>query len=333
MDKRIKLHHGDGGKYMSKLIHELFYKYFDNSILLSNNDSAVFETIGESLAFTTDSYIIKPLFFPGGDIGKLAVCGTANDLAVAGAKPLYLSVGFIIEEGFLYEELERIVQSMSQACKEIGIKVITGDTKVVEKGSMDGIFINTSGIGLIENDYSSKKVAPGDHIIMTGGIAEHGAIIALKRHGIKAREKFISDCGFIYNITEKLVPFYNGIKLMKDPTRGGIATALNEIAERVQLGIHVLEHKIPLRKDVSALCRLLGIDPLYLACEGRAILVVEPSQSEKIIKCIRSCENGRDASIIGNFTCKEDNSVTLETPIGGERLLYPLDTPMLPRIC
>lgn len=333
MNEQIKLYHGDGGKYTNILINELFYKYFDNEILLQGSDSAVFQTNQGRLAFTTDSFVIKPLFFSGGNIGKLAVYGTVNDLAVSGARPLYLSAGFIIEEGFQLKDLENIVQAMSQACKETGTKVITGDTKVVEKGSADGLFINTAGIGVIENSYEPKKIKPGDHIIITGSIAEHGTAIALERYDIKAKGDFYSDCGSVYNIIQSLVPFYHGIKLMKDPTRGGLATALNEISYATGMGIRVSESALPIRKEVQAVCSLLGVDPLYLASEGRAILAVDPCMSQKILQCIRNCENGKAASIIGSFYDSKENIVCLYTNIGGKRKLHPLDTPILPRIC
>jgi len=333
MYEKIKLNHGDGGRYTNELITDLFYKYFNNEILLQGYDSAVFNVKGRRLAFTTDSFVIKPLFFSGGDIGKLSVCGTANDLAVSGAKPLYLSAGFIIEEGFDFSSLERIVQGMSEECRRTGVKIITGDTKVVEKGSMDGLFINTAGIGVIENNYIPKEVKPGDEIIVTGSIAEHGTAITLERYNINAAGDFSSDCASLYNIIKSITPYLYGTKLMKDPTRGGLATALYEIAAVTGMSIKIFEDAIPIRKEVISVCSLLGIDPLYLACEGRALLVVDPCISEEILKCIRSYENGKDAKIIGYFYNNKDITVHMETNIGGKRLLYPLDTPMLPRIC
>ena len=333
MEEQIKLYHGDGGKYTNILLNELFYIYFNNEILLKGTDSGVFQINQGRLAFTTDSFVIKPLFFSGGNIGKLAVCGTINDLAVSGAKPLYLSAGFIIEEGFSYKNLERIVEAMSQSCKETGTKIITGDTKVVEKGSVDGLFINTAGIGVIENDYEPKKINPGDQIIITGSIAEHGTAIALERYDIKAKGDFHSDCSSIYNIIHSLMPYCHVIKLMKDPTRGGLATVLNEIAAATGIGIRISENELPIRKEVIAVCSLLGIDPLYLASEGRAILVVNPWMSQEILKCIQDCENGKDARIIGSFIDNKESIVYLETNAGGKRLLHSLDAPMLPRIC
>jgi len=334
MEEKIILSHGDGGKFTSTLINELFYKYYGNEILLKGGDSAVFSVkTRRRLAFSTDSFVIKPLFFQGGDIGKLAVCGTINDLAVSGAKPLYLSAGFIIEEGFSIGDLEVIVRSMGDICRETGTMIITGDTKVVEKGDADGLFINTAGVGVIENRYMPKKIKNGDRIIITGSIAEHGTAITLERYKIKAAGSFGSDCGSVYNIISSLAPFYKGIKLMRDPTRGGVAAALNEISALAGKGIRIYENLIPIRKEVIAVCNILGLDPLYLASEGRAILAVDPSMSHEILKCIRSCENGKDASIIGSFCDSCSNLVYLETEVGGRRLLNTLEAPMLPRIC
>lgn len=333
MEDNIKLFHGDGGKYTSMLINELFYKYFNNEILLRGFDSSVFHVNKEKLAFTTDSFVVKPLFFSGGDIGKLSVCGTINDLAVSGARPLYLSAGFIIEEGFSYIDLEKIVRSMEETCKETGAMIITGDTKVVEKGSADGLFINTAGIGVIENNYAEKEIKQGDHIIITGSIAEHGTAIMLERYKIKVKGDFQSDCSPVSNIIRSLSRYYNGIKLMKDPTRGGVATALNEISALAGKGIKIYEDSLPIRKEVIALCNILGIDPLYLASEGRVILVVDPCMSQDILECIRSLENGKDSKIIGNFINNNGPIVYLETEIGGKRILNTLETQMLPRIC
>lgn len=333
MADKVMLYHGDGGKHTNALINELFYKYYSNEILLQRNDSAIFQVEKGRMAFTTDSFVIKPVFFSGGNIGGLSVCGTANDLAVSGARPLYLSAGFIIEEGFVMSELESIIREMGRTCQKIGIKIITGDTKVVEKDSIDGIFINTSGIGVIENEYEPKSILPGDHIIVTGSLAEHGAAIAIDRYNIKAVGDFRSDCAPVYNIIKELIPYYHGIKLMRDPTRGGLATALNEIATAAGMGIRISEGILPIRREVMGICNLLGIDPLYLASEGRAILVVEPGMSQKIIRRIKDCENGKDACIIGCFIDDNENLVYMETITGGKRLLQTLDMPMIPRIC
>ncbi len=334
MKEQISLSHGDGGKYTSILINELFYKYFGNEILLKGGDSAVFSIKSRrKLAFSTDSFVVKPLFFPGGDIGKLAVCGTINDLSVSGAKPLYLSAGFIIEEGFSISDLKDIVRSMGQICKETGTMIIAGDTKVVEKGDMDGLCINTAGIGVVENGYMPKKIKNGDRIIITGSIAEHGTAIVLERYKIKALGAFVSDCAPVYNMISSLAPFYKGIKLMRDPTRGGVATALNEISASAGKGIRIYENALPIRNEVNAVCSILGLDPLYLASEGRVILVADPDMSQEILECIRSCKDGENSSIIGSFFDNSSSLVYMETEAGGRRLLNTLEFPMLPRIC
>jgi hydrogenase expression/formation protein HypE len=333
MAEKVMLYHGDGGKHTNIMINELFYKYYSNEILLQGNDSAVFQVENGRMAFTTDSFVIKPVFFSGGNIGGLSVCGTVNDLAVSGAKPLYLSAGFIIEEGFDMSELESIIKEMGRTCQKIGVKIITGDTKVVEKGSIDGIFINTSGIGVIENKYEPKRITPGDHIIITGSLAEHGAAIAIDRYNIKAKGDFYSDCASVYNIIKELIPYYHGIKLMRDPTRGGLATALNEIATAAGIGIRITEAVLPIRREVMGICSLLGIDPLYLASEGRAILIVDPGMSKEIVMRIKGCENGNDACVIGSFTDNKESLVYMETSTGGKRILQTLDMPMIPRIC
>lgn len=302
-------------------------------MLLEGLDSAVFDPEPGRLAFTTDSFVVKPIFFSGGDIGRLAVCGTVNDLSVAGAKPLYLSCGFIIEEGFSMEDLERIAKSMADAANASGVKIITGDTKVVEKGFADDIFINTSGVGIVNKNYWTKKITAGDEIIITGTIAEHGTTIALERYNLKAKGNFKSDCAPMNHIIESLEEYMNNIKIMKDPTRGGIATSLNEIAEYAGTSIHIFEQNIPIRNEVLSLNELLGIDPLYLPCEGRVIIVVEKDKSQEILSQIRQLDNGKDAQIIGYFEENKYGQVFIENYFGGKRILAPLESDMLPRIC
>ena len=255
MDEEIKLIHGDGGKYTDLLINEVFYKHFGNELLLTKSDASVFEVEGK-LAFTTDSFVVKPLIFPGGDIGKLAVCGTINDLATSGAEPLYLSCGFMIEEGMKIELLERIVISMAEVCKNTGAKIITGDTKVVEKGALDGVFINTSGIGIIRNGYKPKTIEIGDNIIITGGIGEHGTTIAIERYNINVKGNFKSDCNPLNGVIKLLDKYMDDIKLMKDPTRGGLATILNEIACKSSKNIKIIEESIPIKPEVRWVNRL-----------------------------------------------------------------------------
>lgn len=333
MSDFIKLVHGDGGKQTHLLIENMFYKYFNNQLLKEGIDAAVFHIDDCKLAFTTDSFVVKPLFFSGGNIGSLAVNGTVNDLAVSGARPLYLSAGFIIEEGFAIKTLEQIVQSMSKACKKANVKIVTGDTKVVECGSVDGIFINTSGVGIIENDYKIKKVEAKDSIIMSGSIGEHGIAIALERYNINVQGNFKSDCEPLNNLIMGLRDYFPFIKIMKDPTRGGIGTVLNEISEHFELGIHLFEDKLPIRDEVKAACEMIGIDPLYLACEGRVIVCVKNEVAQEVLKIIQTFEGCSDAKIIGSFIKESYNTVYIENSFGGKRILNMLDSEMLPRIC
>ncbi|MCM8712126.1 hydrogenase expression/formation protein HypE [Clostridium sp. SYSU_GA19001] len=333
MNEVISLAHGNGGKYTRILIKELFYKYFDNEMLLDGQDAAVFENLEGKMAFTTDSFVVKPIFFSGGNIGTLAICGTVNDLVVSGAKPLYISAGFIIEEGFLLNKLEEIVKAMGKACLQSGVKIVTGDTKVVEKGSVDGIFINTSGIGSIIDEYEIKPIESGDKIIVTGPIGEHGTTIALERYDIKLKGNFKSDCAALTPFIEKLKGHFSSIKIMRDPTRGGLATVLNEFTEFCRLGIHLFEEDIPISAEVMAANKLLGLDPLYMACEGRMVLVVKEAESQKILESIQSIDQGKQANIIGEFVKEPQNIILIENYFGGKRVLSSLESNMLPRIC
>ena len=276
---------------------------------------------------------LNHLFFRGGDIGKLAVCGTINDLATAGAIPLYLSAGFIIEEGFDIDILSQIAESMGDVCKENGIKIVTGDTKVVEKGCADGLFINTSGIGVVSKNYSSAKIEPEDEIIITGTIAEHGTAILLDRYNLSIEANITSDCCALNNLIEELKLELPHIKRMKDPTRGGLATVLNEIASHAGFNIEVFENKIPISTQVKAVNEILGIDPLYLACEGRMILVVQKGFGTRVLECLRNLPNYKDAQIIGRFTKDSQQIVYLQTDIGGKRIIPSLEGQTVPRIC
>jgi len=333
MNEVIKIAHGDGGKYTQMLIQQLFYKYFNNKLLLQAGDSTVLPSMEGTMAFTTDSFVVKPLFFSGGDIGKLAVCGTINDLVVSGAKPLYLSVGFIIEEGFSMQLLEKIVKSMGEVCIKAGVNIVTGDTKVVEKGAVDGIFINTSGIGQIINGYAIKPIEAGDRIIVTGGIGEHGTTIALERYDIKVQGEFKSDCDTLHPFIEELKEYFMSIKIMRDPTRGGLATVLHEFSTFYSLGIHLTEEHIPISEGVRVVNQLLGLDPLYMACEGRIVIVVKESEAERILKIIQSMVQGKEARIIGKFVKEPEDTIFIENYFGGKRILAQLDGNMLPRIC
>jgi len=333
LDRIIKLQHGDGGLYSHKLIQDVFYKYFSNPTLLKGEDAAIISINRGKLAYTTDSFVVKPLFFPGGNIGSLAVCGTINDLTVSGARPLYLSVGFIIEEGFEISKLELILQSMQELCRKTNTIIVTGDTKIVEKGDVDNLFINTSGIGEIMDDYKAKTIKAGDEIIITGGIGEHGAVIALKQYGLSISGNLKSDCAPLSDILLKIKDYLPRVKLMKDPTRGGIATILNEIAMQHKIGILLSEENIPICDEVKGLTGLLGLDPYYLACEGRMILIVEQGYGESILKKLKEASNYKNASRIGYVTYDESEYVCLNTRIGGKRRLYMLESSMIPRIC
>ena len=333
MEGVIKLVHGDGGEHTKRLIQDVFYRYFENDLLLNGQDAVVLPRHEEKLAFTTDSFVVKPLFFSGGNIGKLSVCGTINDLVVSGAEPLYLSVGFIIEEGFKLQSLEEIVKSMGEECRTYGVRIVTGDTKVVEKGSMDGVFINTAGIGKVLKDYHIKTVEPGDNIIISGSIGEHGTTIAVERYGLKVRGDIKSDCASLSPFLEVLKENLQDVKIIRDPTRGGLATVLHEFCGLCGLGVHLWEDKLPVREEVSAVSQILGLDPLYLACEGRMVLVVNEVHTDRILQAIHSLEQGKEAKVIGTFTAEPKNLVLIENYFGGKRRLPPLETSILPRIC
>lgn len=330
MSGRIKLSHGDGGNKTAALIKEVFYKHFGNELLQTSRDAAVLPMEQGRLAFTTDSFVVRPLFFPGGDIGKLAVCGTVNDLVTAGAKPLYLSAAFVIEEGFEIERLEKIAQSMGDVCRQVGTKIVTGDTKVVEKGCADGLYINTTGIGMVIEAYEPRSLSEGDEIIITGTIAEHGTTILAQRHGF-GNEEMKSDCKPLSHIMDMLGDAIRHVKRMADPTRGGIATLLCETAEHESVGMIVEETKIPIDPRVLALHQMLGTDPLFFASEGRLVLFVEEGLGAHICRLIQEAEE--NAAVIGMVCTDPRNIVRLKTPIGGQRIISVLTNEMIPRIC
>jgi hydrogenase expression/formation protein HypE len=333
MNNKIRLYHGDGGVKTNELINHVFLKYYGNENTVSLNDSFVFTTDGSRMAYTTDSFVVRPLFFRGGDIGKLAVCGTINDLVTAGAKPLYISASFIIEEGFDIDLLCRIAKSMGDVCNENGVKIVTGDTKVVERGSSDGVFINTSGIGLVSEHYSPSNIEPDDEIIITGSIAEHGTAILLDRYELGIETDIITDCCALHNLITVLDRDLNYIKLMKDPTRGGIATILNEIVHHAGYNIELLENQIPISNQVKIVNEMLGIDPLYLACEGRMILVVKKGFGNRILQELKGFHSYKDAQLIGRFTKDCQKIVYVQTDIGGKRIIPTLEGQTIPRIC
>ena len=331
--RKILLGHGSGGKLTHQLI-KSFVKKFRNLPLAKLDDSAVVKFKGK-LAFTTDSYVVDPIYFPGGDIGKLAVNGTVNDLAMVGARPLYLTAAAIIEEGFSLFELDRIIDSMNRAARAAGVKIVAGDTKVVGKGGADKIFINTSGIGLIDSgvDISSKNARPGDKIILSGTIGDHGIAILSARGGFDFRTKVKSDCQPLNAMVSQILNVSKNVHTLRDPTRGGLATSLNEIAEQSGVGIEFEEEKIPIKEEVKAVCEMLGFDPLYVANEGKLVAFVPQNDYVKIMNVMRKNRYGKDARIIGTVVSSHKGRVVVKTSVGGERVLDMLTGEQLPRIC
>lgn len=332
---KIVLAHGSGGKLSHQLVQRVFVNTFNNPILNQLDDRAALEIGGKALAFSTDSFVVKPIFFPGGDIGKLAVCGTVNDLAMGGAKPLYLSTGFIIEEGLLTEDLEKVVASMQKAAVEAKVTIVTGDTKVVERGSCDRLFINTSGIGVVPEgvSISGANAQPGDKIIINGFIGDHGIAVMAERHGLGFREGLASDCAPLNDLVETMLKVTKEIRVLRDPTRGGLATTLNEIALQSGVGMMIEEDKIPVRDQVRGVCEILGLDPLYVANEGKLIAIVPAKFAEKMVEAIGKHKYGQGAKIIGEVLAEPKGKVFLQTIIGGRRILDMLVGDQLPRIC
>lgn len=335
MKKTISLAHGNGGKLTQELIRNLFLPSFNNPLLASLTDSAVFEVNGARVAFTTDSYVIKPLFFSGGDIGKLSVSGTINDLAVMGAKPLLISCGFIIEEGLPLSTVKRVVSSVEETARYAKVEVATGDTKVVEKGSADGMFINTSGIGIVPPGIKvgTQRIKIGDYIIINGTVGDHSVAVLSGREELGFEESVSSDCAPVYDLVEKLSLYGESIKFMRDPTRGGVAGVLNEIAGGQSFGIRLREKDIPFREETEAFCELLGIDPLYLANEGKILFFVRKERADEILRVLRTHPLGKKASIIGEVVAEPAGKVYLETSIGTKRVVDMLVEDQLPRIC
>jgi len=334
-DDKILLAHGSGGKMTHDLIREVFLPLFSNPLLAPLDDGAKVESLGESLAFTTDSYVVNPLFFPGGDIGKLAVCGTVNDLSMIGAAPAYLSLSLIVEEGFSVNDLKRIVFSIHETAKLAGVSIVTGDTKVVEHGAADLLFINTSGIGGIRpgTNLSGSNARPGDRILLSGTLGDHEMAILSRREGFKFEGELQSDCAPLNDLTSKMLSACPGTHCMRDPTRGGLASTLNEIAAASGVGMVIEEERIPVRESVRGITELLGLDPLYLANEGKLIAVVPPAEAERLLDLMKAHPLGRDAEIIGTVTDEHPFKVALHTLIGGHRLLDMLTGTQYPRIC
>ncbi|MGA7951928.1 MAG: hydrogenase expression/formation protein HypE [Gloeobacterales cyanobacterium] len=332
---QILMAHGGGGKLMHQLIEEMFVSTFGNSMLNVRHDAATMHLQGGRFAFTTDSYVVQPLFFPGGDIGSLAVNGTVNDLAMAGARPLYLSAGFILEEGLPMETLWRVVQSMQQAAQKAKVQIITGDTKVVDRGKGDGIFINTAGIGRIEQaqPIAPQRVQPGDVVLLNGDIGRHGMAIMAVREGLAFENTIESDSAPLANLVLELLAEEIPIHCMRDLTRGGLASALNEIAEAAGITITMDESLIPVREDIQGACEILGLDPLYVANEGRFIAFVPEAEGERALAILRSHPLGAEACIIGRVEAKQSSFVTMRNRIGTRRIIDRLSGEQLPRIC
>lgn len=334
MEDRILLAHGSGGKLSHDLIEKSFVSALGNPILNKLDDSAVFELCGK-LAFTTDSYTVSPIFFPGGDIGKLAVCGTVNDLAMSGATPLYLSLSFIIEEGLLTNELEQIVNSICQAVSEAKVHIITGDTKVVNHGAADKLFINTSGVGIVPAgvDISGANAQPGDKVILSGSLGEHGIAILSKRQGLEFNVPVESDCAPLNRLVAEMLAVSTDLHCLRDPTRGGLATTLNEFAQQSNVGIRIEEDTLPVNEAVQAACELLGFDPLHIANEGKLVAVVASSDADKVLAKMRQNRYGAEAGIIGEIVEEHPGRVIMKTHLGSSRIVDMPVGELLPRIC
>ncbi|HEX8814354.1 MAG TPA: hydrogenase expression/formation protein HypE [Terriglobales bacterium] len=331
----ILLGHGSGGKLSAELLRDVFLPALKNPVLDRLDDQAIFDIGNSRLAMTTDSFVVKPLFFPGGDIGSLAVHGTVNDLAMGGAQPLFISTAFIIEEGFSVEELRRIVGSLHRAAENAGVQVITGDTKVVEKGKGDGVFINTTGIGLVPQglQLSANQARPGDKVILSGPIGDHGIAILAQREGLEFETTIQSDSAALHGLVANMLHVSREIRCMRDPTRGGISSTLNEIAEQSRVGMELDETTIPIREEVRGACELLGLDPLYVANEGKLIAIVAPQAADDILHAMRQHPLGREAQLIGTVTEENRGTVLMRTPLGTTRIVDMLSADQLPRIC
>lgn len=333
-DKKVLLDYGSGGRASQRLISSLFKAHFSNPILNRLDDAAFLDVTGP-LAMSTDTFTVDPIFFPGGDIGSLAVHGTVNDVAMLGAKPLYLSCGFLIEEGLDFDVLERIVQSMGEAARNAGVNIVTGDTKVVPKGMADKIFINTTGVGtlLTEDHPAGDRATVGDVVLVSGTMGDHGLTILAQREGLPLETSIESDSAALNHLLGKLVTQVGDVHVLRDPTRGGLATTLNEITESSEVGIVLEEDLVPVRPGVQSGCDVLGLDPLYLANEGKFLCILPEEKAEKALEIMRADDKGRDACRVGRVVADHPGKVVLQTPLGGKRLLNMLEGEQLPRIC
>ena len=334
-DDKILLDHGSGGKIAHRLTAELLLPLFNNPILADLHDGAVLEMDGSRIAFSTDTFTVTPLFFPGGDIGDLAVNGTVNDVAMCGAKPLFISLALIIEEGFPRGDLERILKSVRRSADKAGVIVVTGDTKVVPKGAADRLFINTSGIGLIPPglNIASTAAQPGDHVILSGTMADHGMTILTQREGLTFDHAIQSDSAALNHMVAGITAASPNVHVLRDPTRGGVGTTLNEIAQSSKVGITIREDQLPVRPEVAGVCELLGFDPLYVANEGKLLAFMPAAESEAVLSAMRRDPHGQEACIIGTVTADHPGQVILETRVGGRRIVDMLTGEQLPRIC
>lgn len=334
-EERVTLAHGAGGRATHALVDAVFLDALRNPLLEQLDDGATFDVGEQRLVMTTDSFVVSPLFFPGGDIGDLAVNGTVNDLAVCGARPLYLSAGFILEEGFPVEDLQRIVASMARAAKAAGVQVVTGDTKVVQRGKGDGCYVNTTGVGIVERPVSlgATQVRPGDAVLVSGPIGDHGVTIMLARGELEIESDIGSDTAPLHGLVAALLDAAPGVRVMRDATRGGVATVLNEIAAAARVAVVVDESAVPVRPEVLGASELLGIDPLYVACEGRLVAVVDGSQAEAALAAMRAHPLGGQAALVGEVADDPPGMVLLRTAFGGTRIVDMLVGDPLPRIC
>ncbi len=330
----VVLGHGSGGRLSAELMRSIFLPAFENPVLSRLDDQAIVSVNGTRLAMTTDSFVVKPLFFPGGDIGSLAVHGTINDLAMGGAKPLFLSVAFILEEGLSIEVLRRVVNSLHTAARKAGVEIVTGDTKVVEKGSGDQLFINTTGIGLVPQglELSANRARPGDKVLLSGSIGEHGITILAQREGLEFECPVESDSAPLHELVADMLQTGGAIRCMRDPTRGGVSSTLNEIAEQSRVSIRLEESAIPIRDEVCGACEMLGLDPLYVANEGKLIAIVAPEAADRVLQAMRAHPLGRNAQVIGTVT-EGPPLVTIRTALGTSRMVDMLAGDQLPRIC
>ena len=331
----VEMSHGSGGRAMAQLVEQLFVKHLDNPLLRQGNDQAAFDVGAGRLVMSTDGHVISPLFFPGGDIGSLAVHGTVNDVAMSGARPLYLAAGFILEEGFPLADLDRIVASMAQAARDAGVAVVTGDTKVVERGKGDGVFITTTGVGVVPPgvEIGGDRARPGDAVILSGAIGDHGVAIMSKRENLGFETEMLSDSAPLAGLVAAMVETAPGIRCLRDPTRGGLATTLNELAQQSGVGMRIREDDIPVKEDVAAACELLGLDPLYVANEGKLVCICDPADAEPLLATMRAHQHGRDAALIGEVVDDPDGFVHMQTGFGGGRVVDWLAGEQLPRIC